>query len=76
VVSVGLGGMLPVRTLKPCVTGFGLDTSGWTEPDAVGLTMSAHAAASEVYPASGCLCDPAPGRYAEAAVAVAFCWCL
>ena len=33
-VSVGLGGMLPVRTLKPCVTGFGLDTSGWTEPKA------------------------------------------
>ena len=33
-VTVGLGGMLPVRTLKPCVTGFGLDTSGWTEPKA------------------------------------------
>ena len=33
-VTVGLGGMLPVRTLKPCVTGLGLDTSGWTEPKA------------------------------------------
>ncbi len=30
VVSMGLGGMLPVHT-QPCVTGFGLDTSGWTE---------------------------------------------
>ena len=30
-VSVGLGGMLPVCTHKPCVTGLGLDTSGWAE---------------------------------------------
>ena len=31
VVSVGLGGMLPVRTLRSCVARFRLDTSGWTE---------------------------------------------
>ena len=30
-VSVGLGGMLPVRTLKSCVTGLRLDTLGWAE---------------------------------------------
>ena len=30
-VTVGLGGMLPVRTLKLCVTRLRLDTSGWTE---------------------------------------------
>jgi len=30
-VSMDLGGMLPVRTLKSCVTGFRLDTLGWAE---------------------------------------------
>ena len=30
-VSVGLGGMLPVRALKLCVARFGLDTLGWAE---------------------------------------------
>ena len=30
-VSVGLGGMLPVRTLKLCVARFRLDTLGWAE---------------------------------------------
>ncbi len=30
-VSVGLGGMLPVRTLEPGVTRFRLDTLGWAE---------------------------------------------
>ena len=29
--SMGLGGMLPVRTLKSCVTGLRLDTLGWAE---------------------------------------------
>ena len=33
-VSVGLGKMLPVRTLRSCVARFRLDTSGWTEPKA------------------------------------------
>ena len=33
-VSVGLGGMLPVCTLRSCVARFRLDTSGWTEPKA------------------------------------------
>ena len=33
-VSVGLGGMLPVRLLRSCVARFRLDTSGWTEPKA------------------------------------------
>ena len=30
-VSMDLGGMLPVRTLKSCVTGLRLDTLGWAE---------------------------------------------
>ena len=33
-VSVGLGKMLPLRTLRSCVARFRLDTSGWTEPKA------------------------------------------
>jgi hypothetical protein len=34
-VSMDLGGMLPVRTLKSCVTGFRLDTLGWAESDSL-----------------------------------------
>ena len=30
-VSMDLGGMLPVRTLRSCATGFTLDTLGWAE---------------------------------------------
>ena len=35
-VSMDLGGMLPVRTLRSCVTGFRLDTLGWAELKAGG----------------------------------------
>ena len=51
-VSVGLGKMLPVRTLRSCVARFRLDTSGWTEPKAgsTPVSLTVVASASEVCP--------------------------